>query len=218
MKSTSVDAASQNRAAEIVGLAERAHLFELSVDMICIADAEGRDVRRISGEGFAAVPSWSPDGRTLAFVRSEVDRPKVWNIWTVDVDSGEQKQITSHALGQPWGAAWFPDGKRIAYSREDRLIVRTIDGRQQSTFNSPIRGRMVRTPAVSPDGRHVIFQVYKNGAWLLDVASGRMRKVLTDPTAEEFTWSPDGLRVAYHSRRSGKWGVRVLDATALAQK
>ena len=151
-------------------------------------------------------------------MRAEDDKPKVWNIWTVDLDTGEQKRLTSHPVGQPWGAAWFPDGRRIAYSHEDRLVIRTVDGQRRTTFNSPIRGGWVRTPAVSPDGRQVIFQVHKKGAWVLDVASGRMRKVLTDPTAEEFTWSPDGRRVAYHSRRSGKWGVRVLESAALANR
>ena len=78
------------------------------------------------------------------------------------------------------------------------------------TFNSPVRGRLVRTPAVSPDGKRIIFQVRRDGAWLLDLASGAVHRVLEDPTAEEFTWSPDGRRVAYHSRRSGGWGVWVM--------
>ena len=52
---------------------------------VYVADADGRDVQRVSGEGFAAVPSWSPDGRTLAFVRAEPDRPQVWNLWTADL-------------------------------------------------------------------------------------------------------------------------------------
>ncbi len=30
---------------------------------VYIADDDGKHVRRVSGEGFAAVPSWSPDGR-----------------------------------------------------------------------------------------------------------------------------------------------------------
>jgi Tol biopolymer transport system component len=180
---------------------------------VYIADANGDDVRRVTGDGFAAVPSWSPDGRTLAFVRADADRPRVWNIWTMDVATGQTHRITSHRVGQPWGAAWFPDGERIAYSHETRLVVRSLDGASQRSFNSPVRGRLIRTPAVSPDGKRIMFQVYRDGAWLLDLRDGSMRRVLADPSAEEFTWSPDGRRVAYHSRRSGTWGVWVMLAS-----
>lgn len=180
---------------------------------VYIADANGDNVHRVTGEGFAAVPSWSPDGRRLAFVRAEANRPKVWNLWTMEIATGETRRVTSHRIGQPWGAAWFPDGQRIAYSHETRLIVRALDGSGERIFNSPVQGRLVRTPAVSPDGQRIMFQVYRNGAWLLDLRDGSMRRVLADPSAEEFTWSPDGRRVAYHSRRSGTWGVWVMLAS-----
>ena len=179
---------------------------------VYVADATGRNVRRVSGEGFAAVPSWSPDGRTLAFVRAEADRPRVWNLWTVDLDTGKSRRLTSYRVGQPWGAAWFPDGRQIAYSHEERLIIRSLEDGKERVFKTPRKGRLVRTPAVSPDGRRVMFQVYKDGAWLLDLSNGSMRRVLTDPTAEEFTWSPDGRRVAYHSRKAGGWGVWIMAA------
>jgi hypothetical protein len=177
---------------------------------VYIADSDGHNVRRISGDGFAAIPSWSPDGKTIAFVRAEADRPKVWNLWTADVDSGHARRLTSYRFGAPWGGSWFPDGKRIAYSHETNLVVLDLDTGKQRVYQSPIAGRLVRTPAVSPDGKRVMFQVYHDGAWLLELADGSMRKVLSDPSAEEYTWAPDGQRVAYHSRSAGSWGVWVM--------
>jgi len=90
------------------------------------------------------------------------------------------------------------------------VIVMDLDTGQRREFASPVKGRIVRTPAVSPDGTKVIFQVFRTGAWMLDLSDGSMRCVLTDRTAEEFAWSPDGRQVAFHSRRSGQWGIYLL--------
>jgi hypothetical protein len=179
---------------------------------VYVANADGTGVTRVTGDGYAAVPSWSPDGRTLIVVRAETDRSKVWNLWRVDLESGELRRLTNHTYGQPWGASWFPDGKRIAYSHEDRIVVMDLAGASRRIYRSPKPGRLLRTPAVSPDGKRMIFQVFRDGAWVLELRDGSMRKVLADPTAEEFTWSPDGRQVAYHSRRTGAWGVWLMHA------
>jgi len=177
---------------------------------VYVSARDGTNVRRVSGPGYAAVPSWSPDGSRLAFIKAEPSSAGVWNIWVLNVASGEMARLTSHSFGQPWGASWFPDGKRVCYSHEDRLIVLDTASDSSQLYPSPRKGRLVRTPAVSPDGRRVIFQLYRDGAWLLDLADGSMRRVLADPSAEEFSWSPDGRRVAFHSRRDGQWGVWVM--------
>jgi hypothetical protein len=174
------------------------------------ARPDGGGVTRVSGDGYSSVPKWSPDSRQLMFARAEPHNQRVWNLWSLDLASGLRQRLSSHAYGQTWPGAWFGDGRRVCYSHEDRLIVLDLASGDRQIYQSPIPGRLVRTPAVSPDGRWVMFQLFRDGGWLLDLSDGSMQRVLEDPSAEEFTWSPDGRRVAFHSRRSGEWGLWVM--------
>ena len=177
---------------------------------VYIATHTGTDVRRVSGPGFAAVPTWSPDATRLTFVRAEPDRPRVWNLWLLTLASGEMRQLTRFRYGQTWSASWFPDGRRICYTHEDRVVVLDLERGTSQEYLTPVPKRLVRTPAVSPDGQRVVFQVYRDGAWMLNLKDGSMVRILTDPSAEEFAWSPDGRRVAFHSRRDGEWGIWMM--------
>jgi Helix-turn-helix domain/WD40-like Beta Propeller Repeat len=179
---------------------------------VFIANADGRNLRRISGDGFAAAPNWAPDGSKLSFVRAEVDNPNVWNIWAHDLGSGESRRLTSNPSGRPLGGSWFPDGHRIAYSSGSSIIVLDVASSRPAIYPSPQPGRKTGAPAVSPDGRWVIYQVSGDGAWLLDLSDGSSHKVLSDPSLGDFTWSPDGSRVAYYNRREGEWNVWVMAA------
>jgi Tol biopolymer transport system component len=176
---------------------------------VYMARADGQRAWKVSGSGYAAVPSWSPDGRRLAFVRGERSEPRVWNLWLLTVASGELQRLTSYRFGQTWGASWFPDGQRVAYTHENALVVLHLDTGLRQVY--PQGARLVRTPAVSPTGREILFQVFGDGGWLLNVSTGATRKVLDDASAEEYTWSPDGQQIAYHSRRSGKWSLWLAD-------
>lgn len=182
---------------------------------VYVANADGSNSRRISGAGYALVPSWSPDGKRVAFVRAEPGRrQQVWNVWFADPDTGQLHRVTNHTLGQPWGASWFPDGQRLAYSLEDRLMVADLRTGLVRGYRSPRANRLVRTPAVSPDGRQIVFQVKGDGVWLLDVERARMRRILADETAEEFVWAPDGAAIAYHARnKAGSYGIWRLALT-----
>ena len=176
---------------------------------VYIADGDGTNIRRVSGTGYAAVPTWSPDGDRLAFIRAEPGRPKVWNLWLLTDSSGKLQRLTHFGYGQTWGASWLPDGRSVVFSHEDRIVQLSLSDGGMLTHRTPVQGRTVRTPAVSPDGRRVVFQVWHDGGWILELASGAMHRLLADPTAEEFAWSPDGRRVAYHSRAAGRWAIHV---------
>jgi hypothetical protein len=177
---------------------------------IYVANRDGSQVHRVSGPGYAAVPTWSRNGEWLAYIRAEADNPSVWNLWVQPAAGGTARRVTNHRYGQTWAASWFPDDRRIAYSHEDTLMVLDLQSGEATRYRTPVKGQLVRTPAVSPDGTKIIFQVFRDGAWLFDLADGSMQRVIADPTAEEFAWSPDGRRVAFHSRRDGRWGIYVL--------
>jgi len=179
---------------------------------VYLADAGGRNLRRVSGDGFAALPSWSPDGRTIAYVRAEPDNPNVWNLWSLNLDSGQSRRLTANASGRPQGASWFPDSRRVAYAVGNRIMVLDLTTGAPVEYPSPQSGRKPGAPAVSPDGRLMIFALSGDGAWLTDLSDGSSRKVLSDPSAGDFTWSPDGTRVAYYSRHDREWGVWIAVA------
>jgi Tol biopolymer transport system component len=184
---------------------------------VYVANRNGTAVLRVSGPGYAAVPSWAPDSKHLAYVRAETNHPNVWNLWLSSLDPSRAdrgaylpaQRLTNFAYGQTWAASWFSDGRRICFSHEDTIVTLDLVSGRSQEFKSPVKGGLLRTPAVSPDGTKVIFQVFRHGAWILDLENGSMRCVLTDPSAEEFTWSPDGRRIAFHSRRDGEWGIYV---------
>ena len=82
-------------------------------------------------------------------------------------------------------------------SHEDRLVVLDPISGDERVFPSPVKGSLVRTPAVSPDGRSVVFQVFRQGTWLLDFSDGTMRRILEESVGRGIClvprWSPNRL-------------------------
>jgi Tol biopolymer transport system component len=64
--------------------------------------------RQVTRSGGAA-PSWSPDGRRLAFVRDG-------RIWTIRADATRERRIGG--TGRVGAATWSPDGRYLAFTRD----------------------------------------------------------------------------------------------------
>jgi len=79
-------------------------------------------------EGGAQLPSWSPDGRSLAVQTNAANHSA--HIWVVDVSTGGATKLAAHTeVFLDEVPVWFPDGKRLAFqsTRTGRLEVWTIN-------------------------------------------------------------------------------------------
>ena len=88
-------------------------LFVVSVD-----DSEAAP-RRLT-DGPDTDPDWSPDGRTMAFTRGENLSNEMANddLYVLDLATGATRRLTRTPPGVfEAGAAWSPDGSRIAFAR-----------------------------------------------------------------------------------------------------
>ena len=72
--------------------------------------------------------------------------------------------------------------RRAIRRLDNELVVLDTGAGTSRSYPSPRPDKLVRLPAVSPDGARVIFQLDNDGAWLLEVADGSMRQVLADPS------------------------------------
>ena len=98
-------------------------------------------------------PSWSPSGDRVAFISS---RSGNWEIWVVDLATGEETKLTDHPAADV-APAWSPDGKRLAFlsGRDGAWAVYVLEvgsGRQRKVVSTgdpypqPISERLTWVP------------------------------------------------------------------------
>ncbi|MFI7611365.1 S9 family peptidase [Nonomuraea terrae] len=145
--------------------------------------APGAEPRRLAA-GSAA--RWSPDGRTLAFLRPVDGRPQ---IHLLPMDGGEAVAITSAALGAGV-PVWSPDGARVAFAAP---VGPGPDGAAASPHAPVVADRLDH----KADGAGLLRGVTRH-LFVTDVDGGETVQVTEgDFHASEPTWSPDGLRLAF---------------------
>jgi len=187
-------------------------------------------------------PSWSPDGRQIAFVskRSEdMDRHENWDVYVIEaVPGASPRQVTQNPgsdgdADDSWGSgppAWSADGERIAYlhgGAEDDvwyglLQVGTvgIDGGRESLPTEALDRNTLR-PRWSRDGRALYFLLEDDQSVQLAEVRLQGGKVsrLTEPrqVVHEFDVNPAGRIVAVVSRSDKPAEVWKLERGKLEQ-
>ena len=157
-------------------------------------------------EGLQAEPTFSPDGRFLAY---SSERSGNFDIWVMPVGGGDAVQITKDPA-HDWQPDWSPDGKLIAFRSErgggGLFTVPALGGHERKLSSFGYK------PQWSPDSSRILFQTrFLQGTsqpprlYVVGLGGGTPQEVLGELAAQfnhidSLAWHPDGRRVSLFGR------------------
>jgi serine/threonine protein kinase/Tol biopolymer transport system component len=139
------------------------------------------------------------DGSTMMTVASDTSS----SVWTAPIDAGEPKRISGGRYDGLSGVAAGPDG---------RILFRTVESGLASIWimNEDGTGRRQLTadaeaafPAVTPDGRSMVFERELSGLWQSDIDGQNARAVPQTSAGVRPSVTPDGKHVMYTLLKTG---------------
>ena len=170
----------------------------------------------LSPEAIAAIESprevrLHPRDRLVAYTSEAAGTRQ---LFTLSLRGGYPTRLTASdkAISDP---QWSPDGRRIAYVRDEEIWVMEADGSRATRVAGKPGGAL--QPRWSPDGRRLAFLSRRRGwsqVWLIDAPVPRRGRPAAEPKPPEptvltesgidvdaFEWSPDGGRLAVMAHR-----------------
>ena len=170
-------------------------------------------------------PAWSPDGSSIAFVRSWVVSS---GIHLVDVASGEERPLHVTRSGDIPDLAWSSDGRHLYFvDRTEEhapfALVRldVESGRVVPVTAPPARYRGDRDLAVSATDRIAFARAELDGVedlYVVDAGGGEARRLTRDRASiTGIEWSAGGDEILFSSNRVGATRLWRIDAAGDAQ-
>lgn len=175
---------------------------------IWIANADGSErdqIVQVDHSGFPASPALSPDGRVVAFFRSEGG--SIGDIWVAPSTGGAPRRLTFDN-SEGGGPVWTPDGRFIIFYSSRRGSQTLWRVSMQGGVPEPVTSGagQDRDPDISRDGKRVVYSNFRisHALMLHDPVTGRERQLLQSRhTVGMPRFSPDGSRIAFSEQANG---------------
>jgi dipeptidyl aminopeptidase/acylaminoacyl peptidase len=174
-----------------------------------IVPTNGGAARQLTAGPRDTTPRWSPDGKTLAFIRApEKDgRPQPPQIFLLNFDGGEAQPLTDLARGVG-SFEWSPDGKAMAFQSAEEPKPMTEDGEIKDKAPERVSDVRVITKATYRfNGTGYLNPKIRGHVWTVSVpttlgATSKPKQLTKGNFTESgIKWSPDGTRLYFLSRR-----------------
>jgi serine/threonine protein kinase/WD40 repeat protein len=172
--------------------------------------ATGKLLRAILGANqLISSLCWSPDGGMLAVEVWYSGKPMI-----LDVKTGLLLRCDLPDFRPSWqehaSLRWSPDGRRLAYHRNDDVAVLTFpSGGHEVLLRDVGGGHHFSSLAWSPDGTTIATCSEGGGTLIWDAASGAQLKTLTTPPGWDVAWSPDGTMLATAGEKAEVWDTKT---------
>ena len=152
--------------------------------------------------------AWSPNGRQLAFVNWNPDQHTGRDIYVINVDGTDLRQLIDHPGHDRW-PAWSPDGRQIAfYSHRDENSsgISLIDIEGNNVRELTDGGEIY--PSWSPDGTQIAFSSFFEGKLRIGVmdTDGHHLKLIAEGHSPSWQSTFPGLAVQSVEKLVSIWG------------
>ena len=184
---------------------------------LVISDSDGENARpALSSNEPIISPTWSPDGKKVAYVSFESRKPV---IYVHELSTG-RRTVLSNQKGNNSAPSWSMDGSQLAMalSKDGNTQIYKINangtGLQRLT-----RGYSIDTePQWSPDGKWIYFTSDRGGSPQIyrmpiggETAGAAERITFKHGFVTSPRLSPDGKNLAYIARVSGAYRLHLQD-------
>ena len=124
------------------------------------------------GDGWLGLPAWSPDGRSIGFVRANFDIP--WMIYIMNADGTAPRLFNGATVGDS-RFTWSPDGSKLLYQASAWMIVSAGANGAGLRSYTQTQGSYVGGPDWSPDARSILFERFTGAGDEISAVGSRMR-------------------------------------------